>query len=62
MSDHPEPQRNLERLLEHLEEGSLAAKLVEAYRGSESDPSRNMKTVLEERLKKLKENLAGTED
>jgi hypothetical protein len=64
MSDdpEPEPEDNIGRLLSHLARGSLAARLVEAYRRSGSDLRHNMKAVLEERLKKLNDHLAGIED
>lgn len=49
---------NVERLLKHLTEGSLAARLVHAH--GTSDRAESMKAALIERLQQVRENLDGT--
>lgn len=49
------PQSNFERLITHLAEDSLAAKLVEAYAGAGSaDRAAAVKAVADDRLTELK--------
>ena len=52
-------QDNIERLLKHLKEGSLAAKLVHAH--GAPDPAESMKAVLRDRLQQVSGNFDGTE-
>lgn len=54
------PPANVERLLKHLMEGALAARLVHAHGTPERAES--MKAVLFERLEQVRENLDGTKD
>lgn len=62
MSDKAEPKNNSDRLLKHLKDGSLAARLVEAYRIRDAaDPSESMKAVLRERLEQTREKIDGAE-
>ena len=62
MLDEAKSQDNVDRLLKHLEDGSLAAQLVRAHRDhAVADPAEAMKIVLKERLVQVRENLDGTE-
>ena len=62
MTEETEPQDNPARLLSHLEEGSLAARLVEVYHSPQDMTSEEaIKAVLDERLEKVKADLARTE-
>lgn len=59
MTETDEPSRNVERLLGHLKEGSLAARLVRAHRtGAAEHGRRPMEDVLEERLRRTREALS----
>lgn len=62
MHEETKAQDNFDRLLKHLKDRSLAARLVQAHRASEvADPAESMKTVLRERLEQERKNLDGTE-
>lgn len=58
MPDEVQPKDNIERLLEHLKDGSLAARLVRAY-AAENLPgaAASMKAVLTECLEEAKAKL-----
>jgi hypothetical protein len=61
MPDDTKSHDNLGRLLKHLEDGSLAARLVHAHRDSRaSDPSESMKAVLRARLDEVRGDLDDT--
>jgi hypothetical protein len=53
-NDAPEPD-NFTRLLGHLKEDTLAARLVAARIAAKDDPRKAMENVLQERLKELKD-------
>lgn len=55
----PLPQSNSERLLSHLEEDSLAARLVRAH--GESNPREAMLAVIQERLAEVRADLDSAE-
>lgn len=58
MPDAAQPQNNYERLLKHIGKDSLAAQLLQAYRAAEAGGSAEaMKTVLRERLAKVREKI-----
>lgn len=58
MSDEAQPRNNYDRLLKHLKDGSLAARLVQAHRVAEAGGSlETMKAVLRERLAQMREKL-----
>ena len=59
MPDERTPQDNVQRLVSHLKEGSLASRFVHAHRAA--DPAEAMKAVLIDRLEQVRENLDGTE-
>jgi len=62
MSDEAKPQNNYDRLLKHLKDGSLAARLVRAHRAPEAGgPAEAMKAVLRERLAQMREEIDDTE-
>ncbi len=62
MPDDTKSLDNLDRLLKHLKDGSLAARLVQAHRTPDTDdPAESMKAVLKERLEQVRNDLAGTE-
>lgn len=55
-------QDNVDRLLKHLKEGSLAARLVQAHRNPGSArPSESMEAVLTDRLEQVRRSLDSTE-
>jgi hypothetical protein len=61
MPDEVKPQNNYDRLLKHLKEGSLAARLVQAHRTPAAGGSaETMKTVLRERLEQVREKIDNT--
>jgi len=63
MAGKAEPKNNSERLLTHLEDGSLAARLVRAHRNSDpAHRAESMKAVLQERLERVRGSIDGTED
>jgi hypothetical protein len=52
------PQNNYDRLLKRIGKNSLAAQLVQAYLAPEANgPDEAMKTVLRERLAKVREQI-----
>lgn len=57
----PEALSNSDRLLQHLKEGSLAARLVQAQRGAAS-PAEALKAVIRERLHQARKDLGGDQD
>lgn len=60
MADEPEPPSNVDRLLKHLKDDSLAALLVRAHSAVESaDPTESMKAILTERLERARERIDG---
>ena len=63
MAEAKQPSENVDRLLRHLNEGSLAARLVRAHRvQTAEDGSRTMEEVLEDRLRRIREALSDGED
>ena len=58
MSKNKSPE-NYERLLKHLKDGSLAARLVQACKGDCAARKSAMTAVLEERLKEVREKLGN---
>jgi hypothetical protein len=63
MSGEAEPEDNVDRLLEHLKDDSLAARLVRAHRAQHPQgPAAAMKAVLLERLEQLKAKLYAAAD
>ena len=63
MPDEADPKDNVDRLLEHLKNDSLAARLVRAHRAPQAgDPAAPMKALLTERLEQVKETLDGGAD
>jgi hypothetical protein len=55
MSDKAKPQNNYDRLLKHLKDGSLAARLVQAHHASNpEEAAENMRVVLRERLEQVR--------
>jgi hypothetical protein len=55
MREKMEPRNNYDRLLTHLEDGSLAYRLVQAYRDRDiTHPVGSMKAVLLERLEQVR--------
>jgi hypothetical protein len=62
MPDEANPQNNYDRLLKHLQAGSLAARLVRAHRTPEAGgPAEAMKAVLKERLAHVREKIDAPE-
>jgi hypothetical protein len=62
MSDEEKLPDNYDRLLNHLNADSLAARLVQAYRAPEAGgPMEAMKAVLRERIEKEREEIDATE-
>ena len=63
MPDEADPKDNVDRLLGHLKDDSLAARLVRAHRAPQAgDPAAPMKAILTERLEQVKETLDGGAD
>ena len=63
MTENDQPSENVDRLLRHLREGSLAAQLVGAHGAQAADDgSRALEEVLEERLRRIREALHVGED
>ncbi len=58
-NDSSKPQGNVERLLKHLKEDSLAARLVHAH--GAADRKESMTAVLKGRLEQVRKSLDGTE-
>ncbi len=55
------PQDNFDRLLKHLKNGSLAARLVHARRAPDAgSPAEAMKAVLRARLQQVRADLDDT--
>lgn len=60
MVDEPDPPSNVDRLLEHLKDESLAARLVRAHGAAEAaSPTDSMKAILTERLEQVREEIDG---
>ena len=58
MPEKAEPRNNFDRLLTHLEDGSLAYRLVRAHRVHDAaDPAEPMRTVLRERLEQVRRSI-----
>lgn len=54
---------NIDRLLAHLDDGSLAARLVRAHRDSEEGgTAEGLKAVLSDRLEQMRAKLDGGAD
>ena len=63
MSQKSEPDNNCDRLLTHLEDGSLAFRLVRAHRDRDiAEPEESMRIVLRERLQRMRGNIDNPED
>ena len=61
MADEASPQDNVDRLLAHLPEDSLAAHLVQEHRKSDV-PSAAIKAAIAERLNEVRTILDGAAD
>ena len=62
MPDEAKPQDNIERLLKHLKNGSLAARLVDAHRTADAgDPVEALRAVLKERLAQVRAEIDNPE-
>ena len=62
MPDDTKSPDNFDRLLTHLKDGSLAARLVQTHRTPDTDnPAESMRDLLKERLKQVRNDLADTE-
>ena len=62
MLEKAEPKNNSDRLLTHLEDGSLAYRLVRAHCDRDiADPGESMKTVLRERLQRVRGSIDDPE-
>ncbi len=62
MQEKAEPKDNSDRLLMHLEDGSLAYRLGRAHRDRDiADPPESTKTVLLERLQRVRGNIDNPE-
>lgn len=58
MPEKVEPVNNSDRLLKHLDEASLAYRLVQAHRDrGTSDPAESIKSILQKRLDQVRRNL-----
>ena len=58
MPDKAEMTSNSDRLLGHLDEGSLAYHLVQAHRDREiSNPMESIKAVIQERLEQVRKSI-----
>lgn len=58
MPEKAEPMNNPDRLLKHLNEGSLAYRLVQAHRDrGATDPAESIKTILQERFEQARRNI-----
>ena len=56
--DNSKPRNNSDRLLTHLETGSLAYRLVQAHRDRDiADPAESMKAVLREQIERVRWSL-----
>ena len=63
MSEEDRHSENVDRLLRHLTEGSLAMRLVQAHGFQSTDGTGSaMEDVLEERLRRVREALNAGED
>lgn len=63
MSEKEKILNNIDRLLTHLKEGSLAFRLVQVYHDSgKVDSEESMKSILSERLEQVRKNIASTKD
>ena len=63
MPDKAEPMNNSERLLAHLEDSSLAARLVRAHRDRDpAHPAESIKAVLKEGLEQVRASIDDAED
>ncbi len=55
MIDKAEQKDNFDHILTHLKDGSLAARLVQAYRKpTKADPMESMRIILLERLEQVR--------
>ena len=61
MPDETDPPSNIDRLLAHLKEDSLPARLVRAHRESD-DSAAAVKQLLVERIKEVRAKLDVRED
>lgn len=62
LSEKSEPNNNCDRLLTHLEDDSLAYRLVRAHRDRDiTDPEESMKIVLRERLQRVRGSIDDPE-
>jgi hypothetical protein len=60
---HLGQKNNSERLLTHLEEDSLAARLVQSYcRRDPAKPIESMKAVLQERIQQVRDTIDRHKD
>jgi hypothetical protein len=62
MPEKAEPKNNYDRLMMHLEDGSLASRLVQAHRDRDiANPAESMKAVLRERLEQVRQSIDDPE-
>ena len=62
MPENAEPKNNSERLLTHLEAGSLAHLLVRAHCDRDiANPAESMESILRERLKRVRGSIDDPE-
>jgi hypothetical protein len=63
MPDESNPMDNIQRLLAHLKDDSLAARLVGAYRDAQGhNPGEGLRAILTARLEQVKAELDGRAD
>ena len=63
MTDEVEVPDNVDRLVQHLQDGSLAAQLVQAHRATDAaGPADAKKAVLKARLDQVREDLDANEN
>jgi len=63
MPDEPDYTNNIDRLLVHLNDDSLAARLVRAYQAAdEGGAAESLKAVLAKRLEQVRAKLDDTTD
>ena len=56
--EEAKPESNFDRLVTHLHSGSLAYRLVQAYRDQNAtDPAESMKAVLRKRLEEVRRSI-----
>lgn len=60
MTDEQDEPGNVDRLLTHLADDSLAARLVRAHGDDQAEsPDESLKAILAERLERVREEIGG---